>query len=200
MRNKRIKCFFLVPTHNYEILLRRFVWSDKSSHCTHMGYHNATVPIGNKLLSEGVGNTIGDDHPHDDKRWPIKCSCGYKFKESDQWQHLKKRTYYCSDTKEHMTLQNAPPGAMWYADWLPYEGPDGRSLVVRIPPNHDWVIDGMAKNCTKKEDKLHRCWVRHGAPPNITVDKLGNTCAAGAGSISTHDWHGFLRNGYLEEC
>ena len=43
----------------------------------------------------------------------------------------------------------------------------------------------------------HRCWCRHGEPPNITVDKNGPTCPAGAGSIQCNDWHGYLRNGEL---
>ena len=48
-------------------------------------------------------------------------------------------------------------------------------------------------------DDVHRCWVRHGRPEDGTlhVDKNGQTCAAGAGSIQTHNWHGFLHNGVL---
>lgn len=64
----------------------------------------------------------------------------------------------------------------------------------------DWEVDGRASNCTKKDDNVHKCWCRHGDAPNVTVDKNGNTCAAGAGSILVDGWHGFLRNGYLEEC
>jgi hypothetical protein len=54
-----------------------------------------------------------------------------------------------------------------------------------------------ASNCTMPNDMLHRCWVRHGNPPMITVDKNGPTCGAGAGSILSGNWHGFLRNGEL---
>jgi len=64
------------------------------------------------------------------------------------------------------------------------------------------MIDGPANNCTRKDDpgqKHHHCWVRHGVPPSITVDKNGPTCEAGAGSILTKNWHGFLRNGMLVE-
>jgi hypothetical protein len=39
--------------------------------------------------------------------------------------------------------------------------------------------------------------VRHGEAPNITVDKNGVTCGAGAGSIQCGSYHGFLRNGEL---
>jgi len=78
-------------------------------------------------------------------------------------------------------------------------GPDGRTLIVRCPDGHDWIIDSRASNCTKKDDNAHWCWVRHGKPEDGTlhVDKNGNTCAAGAGSIDTGKWHGFLHNGEL---
>jgi hypothetical protein len=41
--------------------------------------------------------------------------------------------------------------------------------------------------------------VRHGTPPDVTVDKNGLTCNAGGGSIQVPGWHGFLRNGELVE-
>jgi hypothetical protein len=107
-------------------------------------------------------------------------------------------------------------GAMWYADWLlehikniwtdadgnvrPQRygpGPDGRILIVQTPGG-GWIIDSRASNCTMPQDNEHRCWVRHGTAPEITVDKSGNTCGAGAGSIQAGNYHGFLRNGYLE--
>jgi hypothetical protein len=81
-------------------------------------------------------------------------------------------------------------------------GPDGRCLVVRLPDGHDWMIDGRASNCTLKEDNTHHCWVRTGKPEDGTlhVSKDGNTCAAGAGSIVTDKWHGFLHHGHLVSC
>jgi len=60
------------------------------------------------------------------------------------------------------------------------------------------MIDSRASNCTLPDDNVHKCWVRHGEAPNFTVDKNGATCAAGAGSIQTSNWHGFLRNGVFE--
>ncbi len=92
---------------------------------------------------------------------------------------------------------------MWYADWMihtpdqkKFVGPDGHCLVVKTPGG-EWMVDSVAKNCTKPGDLDHKCWVRHGTVPNITVDKVGNTCAAGAGSIIAGHYHGFLRNGML---
>lgn len=105
-------------------------------------------------------------------------------------------------------LSAVPPGGMWDADWFHdyHGGPmlggpntDGRILVVRLPNGNDWIIDSRANNCTLPADDNHRCWVRHGEPPNITVDKNGLTCAAGAGSIQSGNYHGFLRNGELVE-
>jgi hypothetical protein len=115
------------------------------------------------------------------------------------------------DTGEIIALCNAPIGAMWFADWMlagiknepnhqVMRGPDGHCLVVRLPTNHDWIVDGRCSNCTLPDDDRHKCWVRHGIPPDVTVDKNGRTCSAGAGSISIPGWHGFLRNGYLVEC
>jgi hypothetical protein len=49
-----------------------------------------------------------------------------------------------------------------------------------------------------RDDTVHRCWVRHGTVGDkLTVDKAGNTCAAGAGSIQMAAWHGFLQQGVL---
>jgi hypothetical protein len=76
-----------------------------------------------------------------------------------------------------------------------WHGPDGKFLIAVCPGGHHWHIDGKASNCTKPSDEVHKCWIRHGEPPNLTVDKNGDTCAAGAGSIQTPNWHGFLRNG-----
>jgi hypothetical protein len=76
---------------------------------------------------------------------------------------------------------------------------DGRHLYVVCPDGHTWNVDGRASNCTMRDDREHRCWVRHGDPSSgpITVDKNGRTCAAGAGSIDTGAYHGFLRGGVL---
>jgi hypothetical protein len=94
-------------------------------------------------------------------------------------------------------------GAMWWATWYPrnmeWENETEPHLMVVTPGGH-WDIDSRCSNCGKPQDKLHRCWVRHGEAPNITVDKNGLTCAAGAGSIAHKTWHGYLRNGYLVQA
>lgn len=74
---------------------------------------------------------------------------------------------------------------------------DGQHLHVVLPNGIRWDIDSRASNCTMKEDRLHRCWIRTGEPPNVTAGKNGFTCSAGAGSILMGDYHGFLRDGVL---
>lgn len=107
-------------------------------------------------------------------------------------------------------LRDAPPGAMWYADWYMNDETPPRSmfhwdnqmtppLIVKTPGG-DWDVDSRASNCTLPQDRTHRCWCRHGEVPRITVDKNGHTCGAGAGSIVCGDYHGFLRDGFLTPC
>lgn len=142
------------------------------------------------------------DMPHDDPRWPIKCDagCGYQFVEADHWQDTQDLIYQRVDTGEEMTLRDAGPGASWDAWWMPdyWRGPDGIALMVKCPNGHGWYVDSEASNCTRKGEP-HACWVRHGDPrqANVTVDKNGDTCAAGGGSIVAGDYHGFLQAGML---
>lgn len=72
---------------------------------------------------------------------------------------------------------------------------DQRHLYGILPNGHHWDIDSRARNCGSPEDSTHRCWVRHGEPPMVHVDKDGETCSAGAGSILSGDYHGFLHHG-----
>jgi hypothetical protein len=107
---------------------------------------------------------------------------------------------------ETLTVDQLPPGAAW---WCPREsrarvGPDGRGLYVKTPGGL-WFVDGMANNCTRRDDEAHRCWVRHGSPEDGTlhVDKEGDTCGCGS-SIGQGpgfiDYHGFLHHGHLIAC
>lgn len=81
-------------------------------------------------------------------------------------------------------------------------GPDGRALVLVLPNGYSWYIDSRSSNCTKPSDPAHRCWVRSGKPEDGTlhVDKNGDTCQAGAGSIIAGDFHGFCHNGFIVNC
>jgi hypothetical protein len=170
--------------------------------------HNASVRIENAQAlvdAEGYSEAIDVGPYLDDPRWPTSCLCGYVFVDSDERQIFQDRIYQRSDTGQAIPLRDAPPGAMWNAWWMASvrHGEDGRCLIVKLPTNHEWVIDGQASNCTMPDDhsqKLHHCWIRHGdptKPETVTVDKNGTTCGAGAGSIQSGDYHGFLQNGVL---
>lgn len=105
------------------------------------------------------------------------------------------------ETGEEQSSQDLPAGALYAAPKEPsvYQtGADGLAICCKLPDGETWFIDGRASNCTMKDDNLHRCWVRHGTVgEKLTVDKQGLTCKAGAGSIKTSSYHGFLRNGEL---
>jgi hypothetical protein len=160
----------------------------------------------------------------DDPRWPTHCDCGYAFAPDDPWQVFPEQLFRGAPDGLLYTLRAAPPGAMWDATWLKDTewavGPDGISLHVRLPNGHDWCVDQEASNCTRTQwlpgtyvggdgverhaekmwkGRTHYCWIRHGDPRtgNVHVDKDGDTCAAGAGSIQSGNYHGFLHNGEL---
>lgn len=198
-----IKCFWLEPTDRQRLYLRRY---QGNLVCPVNSYHDAMVDIGeSKEWMDTINGHWCDDGRTakdflGDPRWPVACACGYVFQAADEQQLFSSHIYRRADTGEEMTLRDAPDGAMWDADWFhgipEWCGDDGRSIICRVPNKHDWQIDGACSNCTRPGEK-HKCWIRHGEPPLLTVDKNGNTCSAGGGSILTPAWHGFLRNGEL---
>lgn len=208
-----IKCFMITPSGEAAVSLRRWNREDTPCPATGWSYHNAHTPIGrcrNWKQTRGeaqrgwfYANDAPKDVPDDDPRWPVACACGYVFTEDDVRQVFTDRIYLGPDGAEH-SIRAPSPGAMWFAEWLEdlegggawWKGPDGRILICQTPGGQ-WMIDSRASNCTMPTDNEHRCWVRHGTPPELTVDKNGKTCAAGAGSILCGSYHGFLQNGYL---
>jgi hypothetical protein len=166
-----------------------------------MSYHDATVFVD---VIEAVRNAEGHyevaPELSADAPWPEKCACGFLFSSKDR-QTFVATLYRRSDTGEETTIREAPAGAMWDAWWFPEDWKvEGQYLLVKCPNGSEWAIDSRASNCTMKEDwPNHRCWIRHGTPPNITVDKKGRTCKAGAGSIWAGDYHGHLENGQFRE-
>jgi hypothetical protein len=217
-------CFLLEQTDRVRRGLRRYsdYIGQPGGWTCEAGWHEAIVPIedGDAIWSErdGGGRTYrGDADLEDyanDPRWPVNCEkgCGYEFSAEDTRQVFSRLIYRVAavvpgaalEPGAETTLRDAPPGAMWWATWMPtnYRGFDGRALVAKLPNGSDWPIDMEATNCTRKGDRTHRCWLRHGDPPFVTVDKSGGeTCAAGAGSIMSgegeHHYHGFLQQGIL---
>lgn len=112
------------------------------------------------------------------------------------------------DGTETDSVWNAPPGTMWVGDTFKehagerscawgWTNCDGRHVRVILPTGEPFDCMRRASNCGLPDDTTHRCWVVHGEPPDITLDKNGHTCVAGAGSIAAGGWHGFLREGLL---
>jgi hypothetical protein len=198
-----IKVFFLDPTNRHRRALRRCGRGDNNCVGESGRWCRAAVEI--DIIEASESPISGEiEWPRDDPSWPQTCErCGRAFTIEDHWLVDHDRFYRRTDNGELITLRNAPPGACWDASWYHdwRVGPDGRSLVVICPDGHQWFIDNRCSNCTLPNDDVHRCWVRHGKPEDGTlhVDKNGVTCAAGAGSIQTGKWHGFLHHGELHE-
>jgi hypothetical protein len=206
--------FWLDPTDKVILQIRRYTMSD-SKPCQNTPYgHSASIDLDDEsdaIIDEKTGeHKIIDAKQYriDDERLR-KCEyCDYVFTDDDAWSVWQEPVMVRRDTNERMTLRTAPIGAMWDAKWMGefHRGPDGICLTVRTPGG-DWDVDGRANNCGKKDEKWsepghHYCWVRHGNPrsdpPSMHVDKNGNTCNAGAGSIAIGNWHGFLDHGVLD--
>jgi len=224
-----IQTFFIEPTGRAKIGLRRYrsTRNEDTKKCPlQYSYHNKIVWVGEateKRTSDGYIESTPVDSYQDDPRWPAKCDCGYAFDPMDEADQVFTETIYRrTDTGEEMTQRDAPAGAIWNAWWMPSAkrpGGDGMYLCCRMPGNHDWAIDGRATNCDSpckvcgvpyhahenkghnyEDARPHQCWIRHGPPSNLTVDKNGVTCGAGAGSIVVPGWHGFLTAGILKPC
>lgn len=178
----------------------RVYWGKDCPSCIggkNRGYHNAQIHLGDSptIGDWKLGGEISD---YQDNRWPKKCDhCDAVVPEEAERQVFRKRIY---DTASGFP----EPGDLYWADWYSKrDGPGcvfhdnctGKHLRAILPNGLEWDIDGKASNCTMPKDRLHRCWVRKGEPPNVDVGKGGNTCAAGAGSIAVEGYHGFLRNG-----
>lgn len=202
-----VRCFLLEPTDILRRGYRRYA-SGPDKKCTKpFGYHNARLPLDEVQAiwrEDDGGRSLQNCYSASDfdpKAFPSACECGYAFGDADERQIFTELLWRRADNGALTTLREAAPGAMWDAWWLPgpwWKGADGRSLMVKLPNGHEWCIDSRASNCTMPKDTEHKCWVRHGEPPNITVDKNGKTCAAGAGSIQSGDYHGFLRGGVFQ--
>ena len=173
--------------------------------CKSYGCHNAMIPLIDSDKKEDW-NLGGKPEDYPKGMWPVKCDhCGAEVSKDTNYQ-IHRARLYDNETGEPQ------PGDMFWAPW--YHEPEWKHfyckwdncndqlghLIVILPNGDKWDTDGRASNCTMPEDRLHRCWVKHGEPPNVTVDKNGNTCQAGAGSILSGDYHGFLHNGELTNC
>lgn len=108
------------------------------------------------------------------------------------------------EAPDGMVVLEPAPGDCYYVEHkytvCEWDNCDDDHLTIVCPDGAWWDTCSRANNCTMKNDRTHRCWVIHGDPrkgERPTSDKNGHTCAAGAGSIQTARYHGFLVNGVL---
>jgi hypothetical protein len=219
-----MKCFYTQPNGRKQIKLRRWV-NDATPGSNH--WHRADVvlvvldasgvvvenpralPLDVIELIAADAATVEDVLPLCKDFIPHKCAgCGFNLTEENSSFYRDRNELFNGRLPgEEFALNNMPPGAIYRLTHLEgpngdprYCGTDGRSFGAICPDGTHWYIDGPCSNCTSPNDKTHKCWVRHGEPPNFTVDKNGHTCSAGAGSIQTPTWHGFLVDGEFRSC
>jgi hypothetical protein len=198
----KIICFWLVPTDEYAVALRRYR-SSSDGHCSQVivpypghtptvrGYHSHEMKIERRPRRDEwhhVNNAVSAEMKLD-PRWPKACGCGYAFAADDAWQLNEHQLYRRSDSGELTTIADAPAGAMYDAHWYKHPSDraklDGLNLVVKTPEG-DWHIDGPSNNGNG--------WTRTGVPPNITCSP-----SIGIGGVNKPQrMHGWLRNGVLD--
>ncbi len=159
--------------------------------------HRATLRAAVVPPSSDTPCPRAEDRPAD---WRPTCErCGAAPPPGAELEH------FAGVSRLYDTPSGRPePGSIFVADWLPRDfmfDDVERHLICVLPNGHHWHMTGRASNCTMPEDRKHRCWVVHEEAPGVFhVDKNGNTCAAGAGSIAAPGWHGFLHHGELVSC
>lgn len=170
-------CYWIEPTEENQRWLRRYSQPPSGSAYTcSAGWHTAKVAIDivTKVEADRATWVSGDLAPHHDPRWPTVCEtgCGYGFVEDDAWQLFIRTLYRRGDTEALVTLEDAPPGALWNADWLPadYQGPDGIHLAAKCPNGLSWYVDGPALRPAPGGTTVEGGrWTRSGVPPAVTV-------------------------------
>jgi len=188
-------CVLLLATDQASLSLRRYA-SKSACPISGVGIHNAHALIGTApiVVSErGTWDVAAvAQPPESDPRWPARCVCGYTFGPEDTYQLFKDRQYTRQDTGALLTLAEAEPGMLWDAPWYldfadPWAGPDGRSLVMRLPGGGEWAIDAPAQNGPG--------WERSGEPPKITARPSILSHPSG----SVRGYHGWLTDGVLSD-
>jgi hypothetical protein len=174
------------------------------------GYHNAIKLIRDVPEFE-AWKAFGQVEDYPPAQWPTNCTdCGAPVPEDSRPMELGESGFIVHHQVFTTALYNTASGRPEPGDLFESRQHDGHEChfwdncdgvhIWSILPNGDhWDIDSRASNCTMREDRTHRCWVRTGSYKDGTIDvhKNGHTCAAGAGSIAVPGWHGFLRNGHF---
>lgn len=211
-----VRCFLIVPTTRDRLRISRstaYQFDPKTKRqrediCpVHKWWHHAewvtlktTIPHRKKRPVNRP--PLEAFPPKRSKLWPTSCACGYSFTAKDEWQGFTDLLYSRYDQRDRpsklrdrFALHEAPVGAMWYATWMEPVNPtpDGKMLVVKTPGG-DWMVDfystGRGPNAQRGP-----AWTRTG-------DVLAGTVTA-MPSVSIGDperYHGWLRNGFLEDA
>lgn len=168
----------------------RIYWS---GNCSKGECHNALNFLKDSLILKDW-NMCGEPKDHADETWPTHCKdCGVEVPKEGITKQIHTKRLYDTLSGE------LEPGYLFWASWYPdnmfWDNHQGPHLCAILPNGREWIIDSRASNCGSPNDRVHRCWVRHGEAPEITVNKNGQTCSAGGGSIWVDDYHGFLQDG-----
>lgn len=164
------------PTNVYRLHAKRVVaWRkegepnpqrDCPAHPNGHAFHNADWLVEDRETDREV---IFGPPDRNDPRWPKSCTCGYVFREDDDWLFYGERLWRTEAGKQY-ELDEVPLGSAWHAFWMPrgeentlWSGPDGQCLVVRTP-HGDWWVDGPSA-----QTPTSRGWQRLGTLPKITV-------------------------------
>jgi hypothetical protein len=139
---------WLNPTGREKVYLRRYVEPAVDVEpCPDMpgigSYHQARTYIGVRRIEwddtgRRVPPRLADYRDHG--RWPTQCTCGRHFTDED-WRQVQTERLFVNWGQQEYTLPSAPPGSIWSSPFARRKGPDGRSLVVRLPDGTDWLID-----------------------------------------------------------
>ena len=144
-------------------------------HAGSAGIHNAYELLGQKMGTEDW-DCFGKVQDYPPARWPTKCAhCGApvpeKQKPIDEGDIIHDVKHQVFTSRLYGTNSGDPePGDLYYIKWhepgkCPYwDSCDGMHLHGIVPNGEHWDIDSRASNCTMKDDRTHRCWVRTGLP------------------------------------
>lgn len=201
-----VKCFWLEPTGDVQLSLRRYISEEDRGPCPHGDYCQAMIPFSRekmRLKEEPDGwhtlESYDDLKPaDDDSRWPLACSrCGRDFKDGATRQLFQAEVYKRSDTGEEVTVRGYGgielAGALYDGWWLHgrkvvdkqgrtrgYTGEDGIALIAICPNGGAWQVDGPSGNGNG--------WTRTGDPRKPETLSVTPSIVAG-------DYHGFLTGG-----
>ena len=178
----------------------RIYWGDA---CGGHGTHNAHKTIRDTDTVVDIYDCTDNPDGHAKELWPTQCDhCGLAVPEElfsqREGRQVNRGARYDTPSGE------LEPGCLYWRHSISnshyWDNHNGPMLHAVLPNGAEWNIDSRASNCALPDNRTHRCWCRHGEPPDITVNKTGETCGAGGGSIDVSGWHGHLENGVFREC